>query len=102
MAAVVVNHLRFSIPVDEVAPTVAERFPAAFDAQPGFHAFYFVKEADDRAVVIIVWDSAEAAAAGSAAIGPTVFDEVIVPSLAGPQQRTVGPALVTHHRSDHG
>jgi hypothetical protein len=99
MPAVVVNHLRFDRPVDEVAPIVADRFPPVFDAQPGFHAFYFVKEADDRAVVVIVWDTPEAAVAGAKVIGPTLFDELIVPRLAGPQERSVGPALVVHHRS---
>jgi hypothetical protein len=101
MPAVVVNRLHLSHPVDEIAPSIAERFPPVFDAQPGFHAFYFVKEADDRAVVVIVWDTPEAAAAGAQVIGPTLFDELIVPHLAGPQERTVGPALVVHHRS-HG
>jgi hypothetical protein len=98
MPAVVVNHLRFDGPVDEVAPTIAERFPPVFDEQPGFHAFYFVKEADDRAVAIIVWDTPEAAEAGAKIVGPTLFDEFIVPRLAAPQERTAGPALVAHHR----
>jgi hypothetical protein len=101
MPAVVVNHMRFNVPVDELVPVVTERFLPAFDALPGFHAFYFVKEADDRAAVVIVWDSVEDAAAGSAALGPTVFDEVVAPHLAAAQERTVGQALVTHHRSSH-
>jgi hypothetical protein len=98
MPAVVVNHLTLNVPVDELAPMVAERFPAVFDEQPGFHAFYFVKEADDRAAAIIVWDTPEAAEAGARVIGPTLFDEFIVPRLAAPQARTAGPALVAHHR----
>jgi hypothetical protein len=102
MTAVVVNHMRFNVPVDELVPVVTERFLPAFDAQPGFHAFYFVREADDRAVVVIVWDSPEDAAAGSAALGPTVFNDVVVPRLAAAQERTVGPALVSHHRVNNG
>jgi hypothetical protein len=99
MPAVVVNHLQLSVPVDELAPLVAERFPPVLDAQPGFHAFYFVREAADRAVVVIVWDTPEAAAAGATVVGPSLFDELIVPRLAGPQERVAGPALVVHHRS---
>ncbi len=96
MTAVVVNHLQLSIPADAFAETVAREFPPAFDAQPGFERFYLVKEAEDRVTVVIVWSSPEAAMAGSAAIGPTVFNDHVIPVLAAPQARVAGPALVVH------
>jgi heme-degrading monooxygenase HmoA len=96
MTAVVVNHLQLAVPADVFADTVAREFPAAFDAQPGFEAFYLVKTAEDRVTVVILWASPEAAAAGSAAIGPTVFHDHVVPVLAAPQDRVVGPAVVVH------
>ena len=45
--------------------------------------------------MIIVWADAEAAAAGAAVIGPSLFATHLVPVLAAPQERAVGPAVVT-------
>ncbi len=95
MSAIVVNHLHLTIPVDELAPTVEREFGPVFRAQPGFERFCLVKAGDDHAIVIIVWADAEAAAAGAAVIGPTLFATHLVPVLAGPQERAVGPAVVT-------
>lgn len=96
MTAVVVNHLQLTIPVDDLVATVEREFPPAFDALPGFERFYLVKTAEDRVTVVIVWSSLEAAAAGSAAIGPTVFNEHVIPVLAAPQERVAGEAVVVH------
>ena len=96
MSVVVINRLHFSVPVDEVAPRVAATFPAAFDALDGFERFELVKVADDRAVVLIHWRDGAAAQAGAAAIGPTVFRDVVGPLLASEQDRMAGPVVVTH------
>jgi hypothetical protein len=37
---------------------------------------------------------ADAAREGAAAIGPTVFNDLVVPNLAGEQDRVVGPVVV--------
>jgi heme-degrading monooxygenase HmoA len=96
MSVVVINRLRFSVPVDEVASRVAAAFPPAFDGLDGFERFELVKVADDRAVVLIHWRDLAAAQAGAAAIGPTVFHEVVMPFLASEQDRVAGPVVVAH------
>lgn len=95
MSTIVVNHLHLTIPVDELAPIVEREFGPVFRAQHGFERFYLVKAADDHAIVIIVWADAEAAAAGAAVIGPSLFATHLIPVLAAPQERAVGPAVVT-------
>ena len=96
MSAVVVNHLQLAIPADDFAATVQREFPPALDAQPGFERFYLVKTAEDSVTVVIVWTSQEAAAVGSAVIGPTLFHDYVVPLLRAPQNRIVGEAVVVH------
>lgn len=96
MSVVVLNRLHLSVPVDEVTPRVAAAFPPAFDGLDGFERFELVKVAEDRAVVLIHWRDAAAAQAGAAAIGPTLFHDVIAPLLASEQDRAVGVVVVSH------
>jgi hypothetical protein len=96
MSVVVVNRLQLAVRIDELVPRIREAFPPAFDACDGFERFELVKVADNVAVVLIHWRDATAAQAGAARIGPTVFDELIVPNLAGEQDRAVGPVVVEH------
>lgn len=93
----VVNHLHFSSPATDFVPGLQEEGVHILAAQPGFEGFYFVKEADDRGIVIILWASAEAAANGAKVFGPTWFARHIAPNLAGEQVRTLGEVLV--HRT---
>jgi hypothetical protein len=95
MSAIVVNHLHLTVPVDELAEVVEREFGPVFRAQPGFERFYLVKADVDHAIVIIVWSDGEAAAAGAAVIGPSLFAAHVIPVLAGPQERSAGPAVVT-------
>ncbi len=95
MSVVVINHLHLTVPVDDLAPVVEREFGPVFRAQPGFERFYLVKAADDHAIVVIVWADAGAATAGAAVIGPTLFATHLVPVLAEPQDRSVGPAVVS-------
>jgi heme-degrading monooxygenase HmoA len=94
MTAIVINHLHLTEPVDGLVDEIRAAFEPAFGAQPGFRHFWLVREADDRAAVIIEWESPEAAMAGSQAIGPTVFHDVIARRLAGEQVRTMGAVVV--------
>lgn len=96
MSVVVINKLRLSVSVDEFAPRVAAAFPPAFDAIDGFERFELVKVADDQAVVLIHWRDGAAAMAGAAALGPTVFHDVVLPLLASEQDRVAGPTVVSH------
>jgi len=43
---------------------------------------------------VLCWDSAEAAQAGAAVLGPTWFNEHVFPHLLGEQERTGGEAIV--------
>ena len=95
MSAVVVNHLHLTVPVDQLATTVAREFELVFRAQPGFERFYLVKVSENEAIVVIVWADEAAAEKGASVIGPTLFARHLVPVLASPQERTVGTALVT-------
>lgn len=94
MTAIVINHLHLSEPVDGLVDEIRATFEPAFRAQAGFRHFWLVREGDDRAAVIIEWDTPDDAIAGSQAIGPTVFASVIAPRLASDQVRSVGPVLV--------
>lgn len=94
MSVIVVNRLQLTVSVDALAPVVAEAFADVFRAQPGFEHFYLVKTAERAATVVIVWSDDEAASAGAAVIGPTLFQEHLVPVLVAPQDREVGPAVV--------
>lgn len=90
----VVNHLHFDRPVDEFRVAVRDKAMPLLAAQPGFQDFYFVKEAEDRGIVIILWADAASAMAGAQSFGPTWFNDNIIPYLASPQQRSAGEVLV--------
>jgi hypothetical protein len=98
MAAVVINHLTFDVPVDDLADAVDEKFAPAFLDQPGFQRFYFVRTAEREATVVIVWASEAEAAAGAGKIGATVFNQYITPHLAGPQNHRVGKVVAEASR----
>lgn len=89
----VVNHLHLDGPVEDFVPSLEAEGLPLLATMPGFHSFYFVKEAADRAIVIIMWDSLEEAAAGAKQFGSTWFAQNIAPHLASEQQRTVGEVL---------
>jgi hypothetical protein len=61
---------------------------------PGFKDFMFVKVADDRAIVILVWEDGPSAEHGSKTFGPTWFAKNFAPYLASEQQRSTGPIIV--------
>ena len=89
----VVNHLHLDGPVEDFVPGLQAEGMGLLSAMKGFRAFYFVKEAADRAIVIILWDSAEDAMAGAKQFGSTWFAGNIAPHLASEQQRTLGEVL---------
>ena len=95
MAAIVINRLELTVPVDELATVVDREFRSVFLAQPGFVRFNLVKAGERTAVVLIEWEDGAAAAAGAAVIGPSLFARHVIPVLAADQDRLVGPAVVT-------
>lgn len=92
----VVNHLHFNKPVDEFRSAVANEGLPLLQGLPGFKDFSFVKVADDRAIVILVWQDAASADNGAKTFGPTWFAKNLAPYLASEQQRSSGEVLVSH------
>jgi heme-degrading monooxygenase HmoA len=95
---VVVNHLHFSKPVDEFQAAVQQEALPLLARLPGFEDFYFVKVADDRAIVILVWRDAASADGGAKAFGPTWFAKNFAPFLASEQQRSGGDVIAHHQK----
>ncbi len=91
----VVNHLHFSKPVDEFRAAVAREGLPILQSLPGFKDFYLVKTAEDRAIVILVWQDAASAESGAKTFGPTWFAKHLAPYLASEQQRSGGEVLVS-------
>jgi len=91
---VVINHLHLSIPVDELRPGLEQELVPLLQSMPGFQGFYFVKNANDRATVLLFWDSAANAENGAKTFGPTLFAKNIAPYLASEQQRSGGEVIV--------
>jgi hypothetical protein len=91
----VVNHLHFSKPVDEFQSAVANEGLPLLQSLPGFKDFYFVKVAEDRAIVILMWEDAASAQSGAMVFGPTWFAQNLAPFLASEQQRSGGEVLVS-------
>jgi len=92
----VVNHLHFDRPVEAFRAAVRDTGVPLLAQQPGFRDFYLVQEAEDRGIVIILWEDAASAVAGAQSFGPTWFNEHVIPHLASPQQRSTGEVIVRY------
>lgn len=95
----VINHLHFTKPAEEFRAPLEEEGLPLLASLPGFRGFYFVKEAEDRAAVILLWEDAASAQAGARAFGPTWFAANIAPALASEQRRSMGDVLVNRNPS---
>jgi heme-degrading monooxygenase HmoA len=65
----VVNHLHFSKPVDELKEILANEGLPLLSSNPSFGDFHFVKVAEDKTFVIILWQDAASAQAGAKNFG---------------------------------
>ena len=92
----VINHLHFSKPVNEFKAAVEQEGLPLLSSFSGFRDFYFVRESEDRAAVIILWDSPAEAASGAKEFGSTWFAQHLAPYLASEQQRSVGEVIVQY------
>ena len=88
----VVNHLRLSEPLPDSA---VNAFAGAFAEMEkrGCRAAQLVKVADDHLILVLSFDSAEAASTVSETIGGPLMREHVVPLLASPTERSVGEAI---------
>lgn len=94
----VINHLHLSIAVDKLKPGLELTGFPLLESLPGFQSIYFVKHADDRATVILLWDSAANAENGTRIFGQTWFAKNMAPFLASDQQRNVGEVIVRYQK----
>ena len=91
---IVINHLHLSIPVNQVCPGLEQEGIPLLEGLPGFHGLYFVEHTEDRATVILLWESASDADNEAKTFGPTWFAKNIAPYLASEQQRSGGEVIV--------
>ena len=94
----VVNHLQFSRPVDEIQAKLEKEGLPLLASNKGFINFHLVKEAEDKAIVLILWEDAASAQAGAKSFGPTWFTSNIKPHLVGPELRSVGEVTLSHKK----
>jgi hypothetical protein len=92
----IVNHLRLTIPADQLGDSARQSGLNALKILPGFRGLNLVKVADDRVIVILYWDTAADAQHGAAVFGPTWFARNIAPYLASEQQRSTGEVVVEY------
>lgn len=96
MSAAVVNHLHFTDPVD---PALFERGTTelgdAMRGVDGFEAFHVVRTGEREVILVILADTAETLDRIATEVGSPWMREHVVPLLAGPPERHIGPALLS-------
>jgi hypothetical protein len=96
MPAAVVNHLRFAEAPgpDLFARAEKEVVPKARDIE-GFRGLHVVQVAPDQFILIITGDSPEVLDRVAAEVGSPWMITNVVPLLASPPERHVGPIVAT-------
>jgi hypothetical protein len=90
----VVNHLRLAEPVPESAfRAIEETFPRMQEL--GCRACQLVEVTDRHLILVLVFDSRDAATEVSKTYGGPWMNEHIRPRLAGDTERNVGEAIVS-------
>ena len=91
----VVNTLRFAADVDPALFADMDDVVAGMRAVPGFVGAHVVQSGVREVVLVILGDSAEALDRVATEVGSPWMAEHVVPLLAEPPDRRVGPVLVT-------
>jgi len=89
----VINQVHLTKPIDDLLEPIDRELKPMVSSLPGFRGYSIVKEAEDRATVLIFWDTQADAINGGNTIGPTWFHENVAPYLASEQQRTLGEVV---------
>jgi hypothetical protein len=96
MSAMVVNLLKFKEPVDTRLFAAHEADLAAkMRAIDGFRGFHVVHDSETTVVLIIHGDTPEVLNRVATEVGSPWMVEHIVPLLAGPPDRHIGPLIAT-------
>ena len=93
----VVSHYHLNIPVDQIQPKFEEGIPT-ISAMQGFQGVHLIKNANDRATIILFWDNASDAENAAKLLGPTWLAANIMPHLASPQDRSAGEVIIRHQK----
>ncbi len=91
----VINHLHFVKLGDEFGAGMQQEGVPILASQDS-RIFYFVKMAEDRRTVIILWKDAASTQNGVKVFGPTGFAKNIAPYLASEQERGTDEVLVQY------
>ena len=91
----VVNHLSFKIPIeDALIQKIEQDFKPKALRLPGLQSLYVVRAAEDKAIIVIIYDSLSALEEGTRTIGSPWFEANVAPYLSAAPQRSVGEIVV--------
>ena len=91
----IVNHLSFKAPIeDTLIQKVEQDLKPKVLALPGLHGFYLVQTAEDKAFIVLLYESLSALEEGTRTIGSPWFESNVGPYLSAPPQRSVGKVVV--------
>jgi len=89
----VINRLTFAAPVDPTLfAAIADQAPA-FEAVDGFEAAHVVRTGEREVVLVIVARDAATLDRLATEVGSPWMSEHVVPLLAGPPERALGPVV---------
>jgi heme-degrading monooxygenase HmoA len=94
---VVIDHYHLSIPVDQIRPRFEEAAPLVA-SMPGFQGAYLLKDANDRATLLLFWDTETDAENANKRMGPSWFANNVAPHLASPPQRSVSEVILQQQK----
>ncbi len=96
MTAVVVNHLHFKEPPNpELFSSAEKTLTPQMKEIEGFRAFHVVQVGEDHAILIIVGDTPDVLNRVATEVGSPWMSEQIVPLLAKPPERHIGPVIAS-------
>lgn len=92
----IINQLHLSKPPHEFLAPIEQELLPVLSSSSGYQSFHLVQVNEDRAIVIILFDSAAEATDATNVIAPTWFAKHVAPHLASEQQRSVGEVIFHH------
>ena len=92
----VVNHFHFNIPVDKIKEHFLKKGLDIISSFPGFYKFYFIKEDEEQATVIIIWEDENSAQNTSDSLRATWFSQYIRPYLIGNRNTRAGEVVIDY------
>lgn len=94
----VVNHLRFKETIDPELFARAERdLIPQMRAIDGFQDFYVIQTSDTEVVLVILGDDVGVLNRVATEVGSPWMTANVVPLLAGPPDRHIGPTIASSH-----